>query len=208
MASPSLRELKKVKTRVALVQAAFELFLERGFEATSVDAIALRAEVSRRTFFRYFPSKEAVVFPDRDARLERFRGLLEPKPGERPFTAVRRAFTALADEFTRERRAVLLQHRIIASSPQLTAHDAQLDRDWEVAVADALASRDASEGKRRRAEFLAGAVLGAVRATLRGWFAQGGQPELNAFGAEGMDLLETMFNADRRGPARPNRRDS
>jgi AcrR family transcriptional regulator len=197
MASPSLREQKKLKTRDALVQAAFELFLEQGFEATSVDAIALRAEVSRRTFFRYFPSKEAVVFPDRDARLERFRALLKLEPGEEPFDAVRRAFTALADEFTRDRREVLLQHRIIAASPLLTAHDAQLDHDWEIAVADALAGRAANKTKRRRAEILAGAVLGAVRATLRSWFAQGGQRDLNKFGAEGLDLLERMFKPDR-----------
>lgn len=202
MASPSLREQKKVKTRDALVQAAFELFLEQGFEATSVDAIAIRAEVSRRTFFRYFASKEAVVFPDREARLVRFRGLLELEPGEEPFDAVRRAFSALADEFTRDRRLVLQQHQIIAASPLLTARDAQLDHDWEVAVADALAGRGANKVKRRRAEVLAGAVLGAVRATLRGWFAQGGQRDLGTFGAEGLDLLERMFKADRAASAR------
>ncbi len=49
--------------RDALVEAAFELFSERGFEQTTIDDIVSLAGVGRRSFFRYFPSKEAVVFP-------------------------------------------------------------------------------------------------------------------------------------------------
>src|SRR3712207_4537274 len=63
-----LRERKKLKTRLALVDAAVELFERKGFEATTVEEICERAEVSPSTFFRYFPAKEAVVFPDADER--------------------------------------------------------------------------------------------------------------------------------------------
>ncbi|KND33817.1 TetR family transcriptional regulator, partial [Streptomyces acidiscabies] len=52
--------------RDALVAAAFRLFLERGYEQTTVDDIVALAGVGRRSFFRYFPSKEDVVFPDHE----------------------------------------------------------------------------------------------------------------------------------------------
>src|ERR1043165_2974344 len=58
-------------TRERLVSAAFELFEERGYEATSVDDIATRAGVGRTTAFRQFGSKEALIFPDHEALLRR-----------------------------------------------------------------------------------------------------------------------------------------
>jgi len=64
-----LRERKKQRTRQALVSAATELFERHGYEATTVADIAAAAEVSTRTFFSYFPSKEAVLFADAAERV-------------------------------------------------------------------------------------------------------------------------------------------
>jgi AcrR family transcriptional regulator len=61
---PGLRERKKAKTRAAIQEQAMRLFRERGYEATTVEQIAEAAEVSPSTFFRYFPTKEAVVMYD------------------------------------------------------------------------------------------------------------------------------------------------
>lgn len=62
MERPGLRERKKARTRAELQRHALRLFRDRGYAATTVDDIAAAAEVSRSTFFRYYPSKEAVVF--------------------------------------------------------------------------------------------------------------------------------------------------
>src|SRR5689334_23828941 len=66
MSSSSAAPAAKPPMREALVAAAFQLFLERGYEETTVDDIVALAGVGRRSFFRYFPSKEDVVFPDHE----------------------------------------------------------------------------------------------------------------------------------------------
>lgn len=58
------KSLKRRTTRDAIALAALELFEEKGFAATSIDEITERAQVGRRTFFRYFPAKESVLLPD------------------------------------------------------------------------------------------------------------------------------------------------
>jgi AcrR family transcriptional regulator len=88
----SLRERKKQRTREALIDAAFELFTTNGFEATTVDEIADAVEVSSRTFFRYFGSKEDVAT---SLQLQQFMDVyqaLEARPADEPVvTAMRRA---------------------------------------------------------------------------------------------------------------------
>jgi AcrR family transcriptional regulator len=94
-----LRERKKARTRRAISEAAISLFLDRGYDAVSVAEIAAAAEVSKRTLFAYFPSKDDLVLhrfadhEDESARVVRGR-----EPGEAPLAALHRHLrTALAD---------------------------------------------------------------------------------------------------------------
>jgi AcrR family transcriptional regulator len=89
---PGLRARKKRKTRAALAGAALRLFAERGYEETTIADIAAAADVSPRTFFSYFPSKEDVVFAEIDDRLEEVAERLARRvPGEAPLETIRRA---------------------------------------------------------------------------------------------------------------------
>src|SRR5271156_534622 len=83
-ARPSLRARKKLATRRALTHAAIELFGEIGYEAATVSLIAERADVSERTFFEYFPSKEDVVLVASADDLAQFAKHVSEQPMDRP----------------------------------------------------------------------------------------------------------------------------
>ena len=85
-----LRERKKGRTRDAIRDAAHDLFIEHGFAGTTVDDIAAAADVSPRTFFRYFASKEEVLFSRFDETLDLLREFLDQRPaGESVADALR-----------------------------------------------------------------------------------------------------------------------
>lgn len=186
-----IRERKKVRTQRQLAQAALNLFLAQGFDETTVDEVAERAGVSRRTFFRYFDSKEAAFFANQEERLEAFRVLLEARTAsESALRSVRRACLAMAGTYVEEREITLAQHRVVQASRQLKAYDQQLDDQWEEALFEALLDDVNSDDARLRAQVRAGAILGGVRAVLRAWFADGGRGDLEAMGDRAFGILE------------------
>jgi AcrR family transcriptional regulator len=98
-----LRERKKLRTRRAIAGAALRLFDERGFEETTISDIAAAADVSPRTFFSYFPSKDDVVFAEMDERLADVRARLAERPGgETPLATFRRVSDALLQAIAAE----------------------------------------------------------------------------------------------------------
>ena len=84
-----LRARKKAETRRSIQEHALRLFLEKGYDATTVEEIAAAAGVSHMTFFRYFPNKHAVV--ENDDYDPMIAELIRNRPaGEDPLTAIRR----------------------------------------------------------------------------------------------------------------------
>ena len=129
-------------SRADLERVARALFAERGFEATTVDDIAAAAGIGRRTFFRYFASKNDVVWGDFDAGLADLRRRLAASdPGQPLLTALRRAvlaFNALEPEGTawhRERMTLILR------VPALQAHSTLRYAAWRSVVAEHAAVR-------------------------------------------------------------------
>lgn len=185
-----LRQRKKARTRERIAEAALELFTRQGFDATTIDQIAGAADVSRRTFFRYYPTKEAALFPDREQRLERFSRLLGGESFDARLEAVLRALLALAADYDAQRELVFRRQRVVQASPSLMAYDLELDRGWEDAIAASLRGPGrAARAERRRARLVAGTLMGLVRATLREWFAGGGRERLAQLGQQAFELL-------------------
>src|SRR4051812_9335790 len=112
MTTQSLRQKHVDRTRQAIIDAAFELFLERGYAATTVDDIAFAADVAPRTFFRYFPTKESVLFHDSEAKVEVIRERMMQRPaGESAAEAVFAVLVSLADDVGEDqKRAHLVVH--------------------------------------------------------------------------------------------------
>ena len=87
-----LRERKKQRTRDALVDAAFELFQRKGFEDTTIDEIAEQVDLSPRTFFRYFASKEDVALTLQEQQFAAVYAAFAARPAHEPvLTAMRHA---------------------------------------------------------------------------------------------------------------------
>lgn len=192
-----LRERKKDATRRALVRAANHRFHHDGFEATTIDDICADVGVSRRTFFRYFANKEALAFPHRAERLERFLDLLEGAPShESPFDSLRTIAREFAREYAANREQLIAQQKLVLSAPSLIAREHEIDHDWEQAMVQAFAQRFAgTPNADLRARMLAGAAIGLIRATMRYWFEHDGRPDLGALGSQALDALQDGFVA-------------
>ncbi|MEV6606261.1 TetR family transcriptional regulator [Kutzneria sp. NPDC051319] len=127
-----LRERKKRAAMAALREAAFELFGRQGFEQTSVDDIAARAEVSRASFFRYFNAKEDVLTFDDAQRREAFAAELSRRGGEPVLAALRAAVKAHVngmDEATKA-RTVEYAKLIMMGSRTLLGQAYEIRIEW------------------------------------------------------------------------------
>jgi AcrR family transcriptional regulator len=189
-----LREDKKQKSRQALARAALELFSEQGFERTTVDAIAERAGVSRRSFFRYFASKEAAAFPNQEERLRRFEALLESLDvRNQGFSAIREAAFAIAREYQSEKPERAARQKLVDSSPTLALYEQTADLELERIIVRAIAGDGSDPSAERRARVVAACVIGTIRVTLREWFDKKCKPDLLELGAETFGHLEHGF---------------
>jgi AcrR family transcriptional regulator len=143
---PNRRERNKLRTRRAIEAAAFELFLSQGFDHTTAEQIADRAEVSLRTYFRYFPSKEQVVFSHGTGALDVLGDRVAAQPPELPaFDALRAAYAEFAvlqpyDDMQEHHQLVT----VFLDSPSLRGRAGQMLRAWETAVSSGLERRGPS----------------------------------------------------------------
>ena len=135
-----LRERKKIQTRLALARAAMRLFEERGYAATTVDDIAAAANVSRRTFFRYFASKEEVFIVDPEGKLAALHvALAEGPPDEPTIAALRRGIVALVGAYF-EPELIRAEARVALREPVVAAAGLAYQVRWEDALAREVAA--------------------------------------------------------------------
>ena len=157
-------------TRHRLVDSAMALFAEQGFEATSVEDITARAGVGRTTFFRHFPTKEDVVFPDHDALLDKVDARLATGSAATARTALEEASGIVLAHYLAEgetarqryrltRTVTPLRHRELASVHRYVRLFSTHLRAWLGEAPDAAL----------RSELTAVAVITAHNHVLRGW---------------------------------------
>jgi AcrR family transcriptional regulator len=188
-----LRERKKLRTRQALADAALRLFAERGYEATTIADIAAAAEVSTRTFFSYFRSKDDVLFADTDERIAMIHTLVADRaPDEPPLALVRRVMASVLEGATPdilgEGPAVRLQ--ILTANPELQGATLQRLLAAERVLAEQLQA-SYPELDEITAVAVSASVIGAVRAVAMRSLARGDSPQqLHAAVARALSLVE------------------
>ncbi|MFD9549392.1 TetR family transcriptional regulator [Nocardia salmonicida] len=104
--------------RLTVVDQALRLFAERGYEATTVDEIAVAAGISRRTFFRQFRSKEDVIFADHEFQLASAQEFLEGAGGD-PWEAICEAVIGVFERFTQWRDIAARRYQVVRRVPAL-----------------------------------------------------------------------------------------
>src|SRR5579884_1229292 len=138
--SQSLRERNKARARAEIADAALRLFSDRGFEAVTVDEIVSAAGVSRRTFFRYFETKEDALLADYPEVNARLHEALDGAGPDAAMEAVRAGLHAMADWYIERSDAVLARSRVIRdTSVSLAARNLEFVTKWEPDVAQAIA---------------------------------------------------------------------
>lgn len=185
-----LRQRKKIERRRGIEAAAVDLFERDGFGATTIEAIATRADIAPRTFFSYFATKEDVVLADYAERLDRLVHVLAQRPpDEAPWAALRAAFMDVADDYVVRRDELVRRFSIMADNPSVYARSLQLQAGWEDALAVVLAQRGRFLSGDVTPQLLASTALACMRSSLRHWQGTGRDGDLPSLVASCFDRL-------------------
>jgi AcrR family transcriptional regulator len=201
MAEAGLRERHTARTRAAIVAAAIELFEERGFSNTTIDEIAARADIAPRTFFRYFPTKEAVLFAESADQRRRVLEALAARPAdEHPLVSLVAVRGAFAEDISVRSKDIALRQQVAAENPGVYAYErmmleAEMAQALAAFVADRLGPSPPSD---ERPQVWAALVMTTFRIAYHQWLGSGRKGRLRtvferALGAaaEAADLLPT-----------------
>nr|WP_175409169.1 TetR family transcriptional regulator [Streptomyces sp. TRM64462] len=172
-----MRERKKQRTRAALLRTALELFTTQGYEETTVDEIVDSVEVSQRTFFRYFASKEEVAFALQQMAEQHFVTALRARPAdEGPFDALRNsvlgAWDTIGEAITElvPVEVYLRMLQVIESTPSLLAVHLRRSFEMEENIARLIADREGLDvDTDPRPRVAVAAFSGVMRVTGQMW---------------------------------------
>jgi AcrR family transcriptional regulator len=167
MVEPGLRERKKERTRQALVEAAADLFSRQGYDETTIAEIAAAADVSTRTFFGYFTTKEEILFADTDARVTLALALIRDRdPADRPadvLLAVVERLTAPGSELVGVMgKMIPVRAALVLTHPAIQAHGLRRLFLAQADIARELQRSFADEIDLHTAAAMVGAFVGAL----------------------------------------------
>ena len=178
-APPTLRDRKRARVRQALVDAATDLFDRDGYEQTTIADITASAEVGARTFFNYFASKEDLLFPESDARVQAtLDAIAERSPDEGPAEVLLRALRgvgATSEEMGSPQAALRL--RLMRTVPAIRGRALQIQLDAQREIARHLAEAYPDTLDEITAAAVTGAFIGAITASLQVLLERSDRPD-------------------------------
>lgn len=189
--NPSLRERHKESTRRELSNLGFELFLKQGFTHTTIEQIVEPLGVARRTFFRYFKTKEDLIFLWHDEKTVELVDELKRRPShERPLDAVRQTLATTLLRYDANPDMAFALAGLLKETPALLAKECEKRMEREIALAAALVEREGEVGLSvLKARIIVGAVTSAWMAAIDEWYATGGKQNLRPIMAEAFSLV-------------------
>ena len=174
----SLRDRRKDRARRMIQAEALRLFADKGFAATTIEDIAAAADMAPRTFFRYFPAKEEVVFwADYQPALASF---VAARPGDEP--AIQALCHGIADGlagfYDHDRERLLERIKLAFRTPALHPRLRQQQADWAAAMTALLAARLGAPPDDLEVRAIAAAIAAALFVAIEEWQAHDGQEDL------------------------------
>jgi AcrR family transcriptional regulator len=182
MSVPGLRERTRRAAKSEIAETAMRLFLDQGFDATTVDQIASEVGISRRSLFRYFATKEDIVFGNLAELGLTIKSALEACPDDMPpWEALRTAFASLVcdPEYSLERTLKL--SRMLHDTPSLRAGLAEKHLQWQELLAPNIEMRlgaSTSGGTDPRAQAIVACAMGCLEAAKDAWTRTNGEREI------------------------------
>lgn len=166
-----LQQNKQQAVRNDIAEQAMRLFARNGFDATTIDAIAVAAEVSRRTFFRYFATKEDVVITRIDRLGQELGEALAARPkDESPLLAIRRALDPLVQFCMADPDHATMVAKLMRETPALRACHLDKQDRWQGHVAREVSRRLRPHAENElRPRVIAAAALGAFDVAFQAW---------------------------------------
>ncbi len=173
-----------------LRQAAMELYVERGFEQTTVADIAERAGLTARTFFRHFADKREVLFAGSALLQDHMVGALEAAPpGASPMTAVAAALDAAAAQLGQHRDYSRQRQSVIAANAELRERELIKMASLATALAEGLRRRGVAEPT---ASLAAEAGIAVLRVAFERWVTEPGELDLAQLMRESLGQLKIV----------------
>lgn len=190
-----IRDRTRAAVRADIADRALCMFDEHGFEATTVDDIAREAGISVRTFFRYFATKEDVVFGDLLPIGDSVcAALADRPPSEAAWPALHAAIRVIADIAEAEPDTALRSTRVASSTPSLRARGHQKHTVWAGLLAPLIESRiDGHPEGHMAAAALIYCALACLDVALNEWAESGGTRDLG-------HLIDIAFDTVQRPP--------
>jgi AcrR family transcriptional regulator len=186
-----LRERKRIEMLIDLAETAIDLFQERGYDNVTVEDIAAAVNVSPRTFFRYYSSKESVLFPNEAETSALLREAFLSRPPEEPvLVAVQQSLMTLAADFQQRRSTMQTRKEIIEQSPDLRARELEQAHVWEQILAEVIAQRTMSKPEQLAPRVIAAACVAGIRVAIDVWLDSEEDLDLLGMTSEVLERLD------------------
>ncbi len=191
MGRGGLRERKRLETLRRIAEKAQAMFISNGYEATTLNAIAEAAGISRRTFFYYFKSKEEILLAWQHSFADAMRAALIAEPTkQKPLNAARNALMKLASRYQTDEALAI--DRLLRSTESLRASKQAQYVQQEQAMFEALCELWPAPKRRKELRVVAMVSIGALRLAVEAWSQSGGRHSLAKYVEEAFEHLRTL----------------